>query len=239
MKILNRRNRSQEDLPRPISICRGAEAVITLYEKEGGNRFLSNKSESISTSCLETPYVVKERVKKSYRIPELDEQIRKQRTNTEASLYDRARRAGIAVPLVRSQKGYTLVLEYINGKKLKDVLNTLDKKEVEEVSKKIGEIAGKLHSAGIVHGDLTTSNLILKENTLYVIDFGLGKTSNRVEDQATDLYLLYEALRATHFKILELCWKNILDSYSENYENSKEVMKRLEEVSKRRRYKMD
>ena len=183
--------------------------------------------------------VIKERVKKSYRVPELDEKIRRQRTNMEASLLDRARRAGISVPLVKSQEGPILTLEYIDGAKLKDSLNGLEKNKVEEIANKIGEAVGKLHSSGIVHGDLTTSNFILKGEKLYIIDFGLGRLSNRVEDQAVDLYLLYEALKSTHFKILEICWKNIIDSYKNFYPKSSDVLKRLVEISKRRRYKTD
>ena len=198
-------------------IAKGAEAVITL---EGDS-------------------VRKERVKKSYRIKELDDRIRKQRTSLEASLLDKARRAGISVPLVKGQEASILILEYINGQKLKDALNTLDKKEAEEISKKIGDSAGKLHSSGIIHGDLTTSNLILRGKELCIIDFGLGKFSNRTEDQATDLYLLYEALNSTHFKIRDLCWKNVLDAYMQTSKKAPEVLKRLEEISKSRRYKGD
>ncbi len=210
-------------------LAQGAEAVITLEDAKEGS------------------YIIKERVKKSYRIPELDEQIRKQRTSMEANLLDKARRAGIHAPLVLDKEGSKLKMEYIDGKKLKDALNNLHEKEIENISKKIGEIISKLHSAGIMHGDLTTSNILLKENIegkvretagfLLLIDFGLGKFSRKIEDQATDLYLLYEALNSTHSQILEICWKNILESYCSTYPKAKDVMKRFDQISKRRRYK--
>ena len=208
---------SQEREPRHVSICSGAEAVIS----------------------FDGEYAIKERVKKSYRIPELDDKIRKQRTNMEASLLDKARRAGINAPLVKKQENSILFLEYIDGQKLKDALNSFEKSKVEEVSAKLGEIIGKLHSAGIAHGDLTTSNFILKGNNLYIIDFGLGKVSKKIEDQATDLHLLCEALKATHFNILDVCWKNILEGYKKSYPDAENVLKRLEEIAKRRRYKTD
>ena len=198
-------------------LSRGAEAVISL---EGDS-------------------IIKERLKKNYRIPEIDGKIRKQRTSAESSLLDKARRAGVPVPLIKKQENSILEMEYIEGQKLKDALNNLEKSKIEALSKEIGEIVGKLHSAGIMHGDLTTSNFILKENKLYIIDFGLGRVSKKVEDQATDLHLLYEALKSTHFKILDVCWKNVIGEYRKNYQKSEEVLKRLEEISKRRRYKTD
>lgn len=198
-------------------ISRGAEAVIGLEDGK----------------------ITKERVRKSYRIAELDGMIRKQRTSMEASLLDKARRAGINVPLVLGQEGSTLKLEHIGGEKLKGVLNKMGKKEVEDLSWKIGDAIGRLHSAGIIHGDLTTSNFILKGDNLHFLDFGLGKNSSRIEDQATDLYLLHEALNSTHSKILDVCWKNIIEGYMKVFENSAAVLKRLDQISKRRRYKTE
>ena len=99
-----------------------------------------------------------------------------------------------------------------------------------------------LHSAGIVHGDLTTSNMIISKGRICLIDFGLSKNSSKIEDQATDLYLLYEAIRAAHFKALKICWGNVLNAYIQKYTNtskSAEVIKRLEIIGKRRRYKTE
>ena len=76
----------------------------------------------------------------------------------------------------------------------------------------------------------------LKENKLFIIDFGLGKNSQKIEDQAVDLYVLYEALRAAHFKVLDKTWETVLNIYKHNYTKSKEVLTRLEKIKKRRRY---
>jgi len=196
-------------------IQRGAEAV--LYRQDGR--------------------LVKERVSKSYRIPQLDEEIRKRRTKTEARLMEKARRSGVFVPKSEMTGRYTITMDYIDGAKLKDALNGMKPREQKEVAEKIGAVVAALHAAGIVHGDLTTSNMILKGKELYVIDFGLGKTSHKVEDKATDLFLLYEAIISAHYGISEEMWKNIINIYMQKYSTASEVMQRFEKIGKRRRYK--
>ncbi len=196
-------------------IARGAEAVL----RRDGDR------------------LVKDRVRKGYRIPQLDSRIRSQRTRREESLLARARRAGANAPAVLSGGGNELVMEWIDGDRLKDVLNGMKPKERGEVFRQIGEALGRLHSAGIVHGDVTTSNMILRDGKLFVIDFGLGKTSRRVEDFAVDLYVLMEALKAAHFKIIDSAWKGIVKAYKYNNTNADQVLGRFREIDKRRRYR--
>ncbi len=196
-------------------IQRGAEAV--LYLKNGK--------------------LVKERVKKGYRIQQLDYKIRKQRTKGEAKLMERARASGIRVPNVRVEDEFKLVMDYIKGRKLKDALNNMSEKNRKAVCEEIGKMVAKLHASCITHGDLTTSNMILAKDGLFFIDFGLGKFSNRVEDQAVDLFLLYEALKSTHFDILEEAWEKIIKAYACNYSQAQDVLKRIEKIKKRRRYK--
>lgn len=202
-------------------ISKGAEAIL----------YLSYKDEEV---------LVKERIKKGYRIPEIDEKIRKQRTQKEEKILSTARRVGINVPKVIDSDKFKLNLEYIKGKRVKEILNNQPfRKEpnpqIEGIGKQIGEIVSKLHEAGIVHGDLTTSNMILKRDSLYLIDFGLGKKTNSIEDKATDLFILHEALKSTHFEVLDKVWKLVLKNYK--YTKAKEVLKRLEKIEKRRRYK--
>ncbi len=200
-------------------IQRGAEAILYLDKSDG-----------------ETA-LVKERVKKSYRLPELDEKIRKQRTARESSLLSAARRSSVSTPRIIDVKGFSIIMEFIDGQRVKDVFNSLPEKERGMVCRLIGEMAAKMHAANIVHGDLTTSNMILKDGKLFIIDFSLGKNSNRPEDKATDLYLLYEAIKAIHYKCLDSAWRNILNTYEHNYSNSADVLRQLEKIEKRRRYK--
>ena len=176
----------------PRIIQQGAEAIIL---KEKNN-------------------VIKKRVKKSYRIPELDDKIRKLRTRSETKLLIKAREV-ISIPKIKKsdEKTKEIVMDFIEGKKLSDDLDNFTLKKQLEICKKIGENVAKLHSKNIIHGDLTTSNMILKNNKVYFIDFGLGFISHKYEDKAVDLHLLKHALEAKHFKHWEKLFKKILGSY--------------------------
>lgn len=152
--------------------------------------------------------LVKDRIQKGYRLPEMDARIRKLRTRTEARILDMAAREGVSVPRVLRTEENVLRMEFIEGLKAKDALNSLEEPELEKVWAMIGKAAAKLHSAGIMHGDLTTSNMIVTQikngkttdkSTLFLIDFGLSRLSGRVEDLAVDLYLLYDLGDTSHF----------------------------------------
>jgi len=195
-----------------MQIAKGAEATIT----------------------RENDTIIKERLRKGYRLPELDEKIRKRRTALEARLLREARRVGVNTPQVLEEEKTRLALEFVDGMKVKDAL---DAGNFGDITAKIGEAAAKLHEYDIIHGDLTTSNMIINEKGLWLIDFGLGFVSKRAEDKAVDLYLLHEALESTHFEVLEQAWKTILASYKTHYGDSGKVIKALLDVEKRGRYK--
>ncbi len=200
-------------------IAQGAEARLYRSEAQGRDA------------------LVKDRIRKGYRLPELDCRIRRQRTRREAEFLNRARRSGVHTPQIISTEGNRITMEYLRGERIKDMLNTSPKNKRELICGLIGEAAARLHSAGMMHGDLTTSNMIMKEGKLFIIDFGLGKSSRRPEDFATDLFLLYEALKSTHFAYLNEAWQNILKAYRDNYPDSGEVLQRFKKIEKRRRYK--
>jgi Kae1-associated kinase Bud32 len=187
---------------------------------------------------LEKGYLVKERVSKRYRIREIDEKIRKLRTSLEASLIAEARRHGVKTPTVIEvdKKGFRIIMEFIDGIRIKEYFYGCHEDDARRISIKIGESVGRLHSAGIVHGDLTTSNMILRDKEVFFIDFGLGFFSNRIEDHGTDLKLLKEALQSTHFKILKICWDNILKGYKKEYKDAERVIEKVKEIEARARY---
>ncbi len=106
--------------------------------------------------------VIKRRVKKGYRLAEIDEMLRKARTKKEAKLLEKAGKL-IHVPKLIMAGKYELDIEYIDGKKLSENLDGL--RNGREVCVKIGENIAKLHDAGIIHGDLTTSNMIYVEKS--------------------------------------------------------------------------
>lgn len=194
-------------------ISRGAEAVIIL---EGNS-------------------VLKDRIPKSYRNPILDEKLRKLRTRSEVKLLEKAHKL-IPAPRVLKvdEQKKTICLEYLPGKKLADILEK--QKNYQLICKQIGKSLAKLHDNGIIHGDLTTSNLILKDKKVYFIDFGLGFYSNKIEDKAVDLHLIKEALEAKHPSIYEKAFKAILQGYKSSQSYNKTI-KQLEAVEKRGRYK--
>lgn len=181
--------------------------------------------------------VIKKRVKKSYRIPEVDDRIRKQRTRSEGKLLKKASKL-ITIPEVKSvdEKTKEINMEFIDGEKLSDHLNEFPLQKQKEICRQIGESVAKLHDANIIHGDLTTSNMILKNNKIYFIDFGLGFNSHKFEDKAVDLHLLRQALEAKHFKNWQKLFREVLKGYSKS-KNHDVVLERLKAVEKRGRYK--
>ncbi len=183
---------------------------------------------------LEENKVVKNRFRKTYRIKEIDEKLRKFRTKREAKVLEKLQAIDFSSPkLIFNNEKDKLEIEYINGTLLKNVLN---EKNCIKLSKEIGEKIAILHNNDIIHHDLTTSNMIL-EKEVYFIDFGLSFFSKKIEDKAVDLHLLKEALESKHSKIWEKCYKAALESYEKKANESNEVIKRLKVVEKRGRYK--
>jgi len=182
--------------------------------------------------------LVKDRIKKGYRIDQIDQELRKTRTRKEVKLLTEARKIGVLTPKILhvDETKSKIIMEFISGKRIKELFFTADKKTIERCCLEIGKSIGKLHSMGIIHGDLTTSNMILKDEKIYFIDFSLGEFSKRIEDQGVDLKLLIEALKSTHFKILKTCWDNILKGYRQEYNKAEEVLTKIDEIEKRGRY---
>ncbi len=181
---------------------------------------------------LEGNQVIKRRIKKGYRLPEIDKKLRTTRTQREASLMQRAMRAKINVPRILKvdKENAVIVMEYINGKRIDEILN-------KNLAKKLGREVAKLHAAGIIHGDLTTSNILVKENKIYFIDFGLGEFSESIEKRAVDLRVLKEAIIANHPKDADTFVNLILKEYEKSYESGNDVIERLKKVEQRGRYK--
>jgi len=182
--------------------------------------------------------IIKDRIKKNYRIQQIDEKIRKSRTSQESNLLFEAKRVDVPTPTVFEidKKRHKIVMEYIDGERIKELLNKSDEKTIKKLCLEIGTSIGKLHSSGIIHGDLTTSNMILEKRRIYFIDFGLGFFSRKMEDQGTDLMLLQEALKSTHFQIMDICWDKVIQGYKNTYPKAEEVLKKVEEIEKRARY---
>ena len=197
-------------------IAQGAEAVLA---REGDS-------------------IIKHRIAKGYRSPVLDHKIRKQRTRIEGRILERARKV-IPAPNVLSVNEHTseIRMEYVDGEKLSDHLDEFDGRKAMRVCKLIGENAARMHDAGIIHGDLTTSNMIYSAEKVYFIDFGLGFHSIRIEDKAVDLHLLRQAFESKHFKKWKGYFEAIIKVYKKESVNSEKVLNQLKKVESRGRYK--
>jgi Kae1-associated kinase Bud32 len=196
-------------------IAQGAEA--RLFEKEGT--------------------IIKERFCKSYRIEEIDFKLRGSRTRREAKVITRLQQADFPCPpLIECDEEEKIIMQKIDGQKVRDIL---EKSDYVSLSNEIGEKIAKMHNLTIIHGDLTTSNMIFSSSRkeIFFIDFGLSFFSHKIEDKAVDLHLLKQALESKHYTIWEDCFKTVLSAYTSVVQEGELILKRLEDVEKRGRYK--
>jgi TP53 regulating kinase-like protein len=183
--------------------------------------------------------LVKVRLPKRYRHPELDNKLRRSRTSREAYVIHRAKMAGVATPLIYlvDLENAVIVMEYVEGVKIRDFIHELSDDERFTLFKRIGYYSGVLHCKGIIHGDLTTSNIIKQENRVVFIDFGLSEVSNEVEKRGVDLNLMNRMLTSTHYKYRD----KLLEAFKDGYRVSmgpkaEEALNRMKEVAMRGRY---
>ena len=197
-------------------IGKGAEAVIYLNEGR----------------------VLKDRISKSYSLPEIDAKLRKARTRREAKVIEKLHQIGVPGPKLLSMNDSTMQIEmsHITGPKVRDILHTNPASLCKEMGKKIGI----MHANGIIHADLTTSNMILNKSDetsgkaqgeeIYFIDFGLSFFSEKDEDKAVDLHLMDRALESKHYELYPACWESVIEGYKQGNPEADKVLKRLEKV---------
>ena len=190
-----------------------------------------------TSKWLNHDVLIKERIPKNYRIPEIDLRLRKERTKKEAKLLDEAKTCGVKTPLIYdiNKKENSIILEKVNGRIVKKIFENASNEEINVISRKIGNNIAKLHNCGIIHGDLTTSNLILEDNEIVFIDFGLGKNSDLIEDKGVDILVFKKAISGIHYKIADKCFNEILKGYRNVYGYS-EIVNKINEIEARRRY---
>jgi len=183
--------------------------------------------------------VKKQRVKKSYRIKNIDDRLISFRTKEEAKLMTEARQHGVSIPIIYDVdlKNGAITMEYLEGNRVKDILNDLSEEERTKLCNKIGQSIARLHNNDIIHGDITTSNMILLNDRVYFIDFGLGEKNSEIETKGVDLHVLMEAIESTHSKYSD-CFKAVLDGYKKELsDDAKPVINKIEEIVKRGRYR--
>jgi Kae1-associated kinase Bud32 len=202
-------------------LYQGAEAEIRLSEYMGKT------------------VVQKQRVNKMYRIKEIDSLLISYRTKEEAKLITEARSHGVSVPLlydVDLMKG-SIIMEYLNGSRVKDILNGLEEPQRKQICLMIGESIARLHNHDIIHGDITTSNMILLNDRIYFIDFGLGCKNIELEAKGVDLHVLMEAFESTHSKYPH-CFDYVLKGYTRKFHgDASAVVEKIQEIVRRGRYR--
>lgn len=240
------------DRPRSlVLIAQGAEAVV--YR---------------TTYLLPTiPCALKYRPPKPYRHPTLDARLTRHRVLSEARVLVKCRRQGVRTPAlyhVDWDRGW-LMMEWIPGVTVKHALTALvasrppgricptqDDGGLRHLMERVGRAVGRLHVAGVVHGDLTTSNLMLGapdageaadgrgrprlDGDVVLVDFGLAAQSVQDEDRAIDLYVLERAFGSTH-PTMEPLFAVVLRAYETSFRGARPALARLEDVRLRGRKK--
>ena len=209
-----------------VLIKKGAEA--SLYLEDWHNRKV----------------IMKRRHPKRYRIPELDMMIRSQRTMHEPHIIHKAKEAGVPTPTIFmvDVAEANIIMEFVEGKQVKEVLDNVSKQERLTLCTLIGKLIGRLHNHGIIHGDLTTSNMILTPHGKVVfVDFGLSERSIELEPKGVDLHLMKRTLHSTHYKHAKDSFKAVMEGYAESVgpEETKKVTANIREIEKRGRYVAD
>lgn len=181
--------------------------------------------------------LVKSRVPKSYRHPALDQSLRAHRTRVEARLLQEARSCGVPTPIIYDIDTVKaeIWMQEIAGPRAKDALLTAGPEEVRAISQEIGRMVARLHSHGMTHGDLTTSNMILRGGKVFFIDLSMGSKAASLEEMGVDLHLLREAFQSAHSDMM-YAYDIIAETYASEYGGGKEVLSKVKDIEERGRY---
>ena len=187
----------------------GAEAVITFHEDT----------------------VEKHRLPKTYRVPALDRRLIAERTRAEARLIAAARKGGVPTPIIRDITADTIVMERVKGELLTASLSA-------DLLREAGRMVGKLHTAGIMHGDLTTSNIIVREpdHRCVLIDFGLAQITTEIEQRGVDIHVLFQTLDSTAPDRSAALKEAFAEGYRETFSGAADVICREHDIELRGRY---
>jgi bifunctional N6-L-threonylcarbamoyladenine synthase / protein kinase Bud32 len=199
-------------IPRHITECsqrQGAEAVVMFHEG----------------------MVEKHRLPKTYRVPQLDSRLIAERTRAEARLIAAARKGGVPTPIIRDITSDTILMELVEGELLTTSLSPALLREA-------GRMIGKLHDTGIMHGDLTTGNIIIREpdHQCVLIDFGLAMITCEIEQRGVDIHVMYQTLDSTAPDHSVSLKEAFAEGYRETFSGAAEVIAREHDIELRGRY---
>jgi len=203
-------------------IARGAESIILKVER------------------WNQQFVLKWRQSKPYLLSDIDTQLRKVRTTRECKMLSVARSLGVRTPAVYAMdmNDFTILMDYIDGTQLKQLVSELPEDKLENFCNEFGQSIAMLHKGDVVHGDPTTSNVLIdSKSRLWLVDFGLSEMNATVEMKGVDLHLIHRALETTHWDLQELMLDATIKGYSQILRNdSEDILSRMKEIRERGRY---
>ena len=105
---------------------------------------------------------------------------------------------------------------------------------MEDIGAQVGKAVAKMHDGGLIHGDLTTSNILIRDDddrTVVIIDFSLASNSIIAEDKGVDLYVLERAITVTHssqalFERVMTAYRRASSQWSSSFNKFAEVRTR-------------
>jgi N6-L-threonylcarbamoyladenine synthase/protein kinase Bud32 len=209
------------------------DQVEVVWRNDTGESFAPGQSEIVKRGAeaavdLTGVDAIKTRLSKGYRVPALDTHLTIERTRAEARCVAAARRGGVPVPVIRDVIGNVIVMEKLDGDVLKYIL-------CDDYAHEAGKSVGKLHKAGIVHGDLTTSNMIWSRGCVYLLDFGLAQMTDEIEPRGVDLHILFQTLESTTSEFAGLR-QAFCDGYRSTFSGADVVIDREQKIELRGRY---
>lgn len=177
--------------------------------------------------------VVKERIKKNYRTELLDDKLRQERTREEAKLLHDCKKYDVTTPFIYSvdPQNYSIVMQKLDAIQLQEKIENTGTSDLRGLLNEIGMMVRRMHDGEIIHGDLTTANILIYDDKPVFIDFGLGKYSNLLEDKGTDLLVFKKSLTTVIPEECDELFSWFMDGYDDN-----NVLKKIEEIEKRGRY---
>lgn len=192
--------------------------------------------------------LVKERFSKKYRHPDLDARLTKDRSKAEVRALIKCKSIGIRTPKLYHVDQNKIVMEYVDCPTARDYIrqvlnnensvNSEQKIILQQLGSRIGVILAQLHQNHVIHGDLTTSNILVENETkLCLIDFGLGFSEGSAEDKGVDLYVLERALLSAHPNT-EFMFEAIMKAYQDEINDKSmcsEIVRKFEEIRMRGR----
>ncbi len=186
------------------------------------------------------PVILKWRPEKPYLLKEIDELLRHSRTSRECKMLTYARLLGVPTPAVHwaNLATCTIAMDYIEGRQLKQMAPTLSHSKLAELCHSFGQSIALMHRGNVVHGDPTTSNVLIdSKSRLWMVDFGLAEWNATIEMKGVDLHLIHRALETTHWDLQEVMLSATLEGYVSLLGSDAEpVFSRMEAIRERGRY---